>query len=198
MGQKTIALEWLTKSVNNPTMVLSAINFSDPDLADMNSDAAFRELADKVSRKIHPCLYSDEAKQFDFFVGEWDAFNPQGRRDGTSSIQRIANGCGILENWRDSFGNEGKSINFYDARDSKWHQYWMGSNGVPLRYSGVYRDDAIRYEGEPTTRNGVITLSRLTFFEIDKDTVRQLLETSSDGGKTWKVGYDYKYVRKQK
>jgi hypothetical protein len=73
----------------------------------------------------------------------------------------------------------------------------MGSNGLPLRYSGVYRDGAIRYDGEPSVVNGVTTQSRLTFFKIDENTVRQLAENSSDDGKTWKIGYDFKYVRKK-
>ena len=197
MGDKGKAIEWLGKSADNPAMIKPAINFADPDLAAIRDEPAFKAIAEKVDRIVHPCLYSDEAKQFDFFVGEWNAFNPQGRPVGSTVIQRIANGCGVLENWRDGFGNEGKSINFYDTADKKWHQYWMGSNGVPLRYSGVYRAGAIRYEGEPTVTNGVKTLSRLTFFKLDENTVRQLAESSTDDGKTWKVGYDFKYVRKK-
>lgn len=197
MGDKERSIEWLTKSVDEPTMVLSAINFSDPDLARVNDDPRFIALREKVDRKIHPCLYTAEARQFDFWVGEWDVFNPQGRRSGTSSIQGFANGCGILENWTDSFGGTGKSINFYDPGDMKWYQYWVGQNGVPLRYSGVYRDGAVRYEGETTATGGKKSLLRLTFFNVDKNTVRQLAETSADGGQTWQTSYDFKYVRKK-
>lgn len=197
MGERAKAIEWLNKAADNPTMIKPAINFADADLASIKDDPAFKVVAERVDRTIHPCLYSAEAKQFDFFVGEWTAFNSQGRAVGTSYIQRIANGCGVLENWRDGFGNEGKSINFYDAGDQKWHQYWMGSNGVPARYAGVYRDAAIRYEGETKVVNGVKTLARLTFFRVDENTVRQLAENSTDDGKTWTATYDFKYVRKK-
>ena len=197
MGDKPKAIEWLAKSADNPTMIKPAINFADADLASVKDNPAFKAIEEKVDRAVHPCLYSDEAKQFDFFIGEWNAFNPQGRSVGSTVIQLIANGCGVLENWRDAFGNEGKSINFYDAADHKWHQYWMGSNGLPLRYSGVYRDGAIRYDGEPSVTNGVKTISRLTFFKLDENTVRQLAENSTDDGKTWQVGYDFKYLRKK-
>ncbi|HYJ91300.1 MAG TPA: tetratricopeptide repeat protein [Pyrinomonadaceae bacterium] len=196
-GDKVKALEWLGRSADNPTMVKPAINFADPDLAAIRDEPTFKAIAEKVDRTVHPCLYSDDAKQFDFFVGEWNAFNQLGRPVGSTVIQRIANGCGILENWRDAFGNEGKSINFYDTADKKWHQYWIGTNGVPLRYSGIYSDGAIRYEGEPTITGGVKTKTRLTFFKVDENTVRQLAENSSDDGKTWKIGYDFKYVRKK-
>jgi hypothetical protein len=142
-------------------------------------------------------MYSAEARQFDFWIGEWDVFNPQGRHDGTSVVQSVSGGCGILENWTDSFGDTGKSINFYDTEAKKWFQYWIGQNGGPLRYSGEYRDRAIRYEGEVTGKNGNKVPARLTFFNIDANTVRQLAENSLDGGKTWTTLYDYKYVRKK-
>ena len=67
----------------------------------------------------------------------------------------------------------------------------------PTMAVGVYRDNAIRYEGEPAITNGGKTLSRLTFFKIDGNTVRQLAENSVDDGKTWTVRYDFKYVRKK-
>jgi len=197
LGERAKAIEWLNKTADNPTMIKPAINFADADLASIKDDSAFKAVAERVDRAVHPCMYSEEAKQFDFFVGEWNAFNPQGRPVGSSVIQRIANGCGVLENWRDGFGNEGKSINFYDPGDKRWHQYWMGSNGVPLRYAGISTDGAIRYEAEANAASGAKTLARLTFFKVDENTVRQLAENSTNGGKTWNVGYDFKYVRKK-
>ena len=197
MGEKEKAIEWLTKTVGAPKMVLPAINFNDPDLSNIRDDARFKELAEKVDRTIHPCKYSEDAKQFNFWVGEWDVYNPQGRHDGTSVIQSIANGCGVLENWADNFGGTGKSINFYDPNDGKWYQFWIGANGVPGRWSGVYRDGAIRYETETVDKTGKKTLGRLTFFNIDANTVRQFAESSIDGGKTWSTNYDYKYIRKK-
>src|SRR6478672_862601 len=98
MGNKTKAIEWLGKSADNPTMLKPAINFADPDLAGVKDDPGFKAIAEKVDKVIHPCLYSNEAKQFDFFIGEWTAFNLQGRQVGSTLIQRIANGCGVLEN----------------------------------------------------------------------------------------------------
>jgi len=54
----------------------------------------------------------------------------------------------------------------------------------------------MRYEGEqPSGASKVRT--RLTFFNLDPNTVRQLAEQSNDEGKTWTVTYDFKYVRKK-
>jgi hypothetical protein len=37
----------------------------------------------------------------------------------------------------------------------------------------------------------------LSFTPLGPDKVRQFEENSSDGGKTWTVGYDFTYVRKK-
>lgn len=193
LNDKEKALEWLNKAVSNG--LPPGVNLAeDADLANLREDPRFIELADKTRR---PCMYSPESRQFDFWIGEWDVFNLQGRQVGTNVIQQISAGCGILENWKDSSGLEGKSINFYDPRTGKWYQYWIGGIGIPNRYSGVYKDAALRFEGEPVTNNGVKTLSRLTFFNLDPKTVRQLSEQSQDDGKTWTVYFDFKYVRKK-
>jgi tetratricopeptide (TPR) repeat protein len=196
MGQKDKAVEWLTKTVDNPKTILPGVNFADPDLTSIKDDARVKSLWEKVDHKIHPCKYSAENVQFNFWVGEWDVFNPQGRKVGTSLIQNIASGCGVLENWTDGFGGTGKSINFYDANDKKWHQYWIGQNGSPSRYSGNYSDGALRYIGEPYELNGKHITPRLTFFNVDANTVRQFAEKSDDDGKTWTTVYDFKYVRR--
>lgn len=195
IGDKERSLEWLQKAIDNPKMIFQVMDLNDNDFANVRDDSRFAVIRDKVDRKVRPCMYSNEARQFDFWVGEWEAYNPQGRHDAHSSIQRFAGGCGILENWMPLYGEGGKSINFYDAEEGKWFQYWIGSNGSPGRYSGAYRDGALRYEAESTGPDGKRILQKLTFIKIDANTVRQLSEKSDDEGKTWKVLYDYKYVR---
>lgn len=197
MGDKDKSIEWLAKAVDNPKTFLQSINFNDSDLANVKDDPRFKSLAEKVDRSIHPCMYRPEAREFDFWVGEWDVYNPQGQQTGTSVILRFAGGCGILENWTDRFGGTGKSLNFYDEEAGKWFQYWIGAKGGPLRYSGIYKDKAIRYEGESVSKDGKRTLMRLTFFNVDANTVRQFAETSNDEGKTWTTSYDFKYVRRR-
>lgn len=159
--------------------------------------ASAQTAAPPSNRPTSPCMNRAESRQFDFWVGEWDAYNPQGAKGGTSVIERIANGCGILENWTNaSGGGSGKSINFYDPQAGKWFQYWIGADGNPHRFSGEYRDGALRLAGEPYVKDGKRFITRLTFFNLDPNTVRQLSERSDDDGKSWSVVYDFKYVRR--
>jgi hypothetical protein len=194
LNRKTDALEWLERAVANDLPPYNNIA-ADEDVANLREEPRFKEALATLERRRHPCVYSDAAKQFDFWVGEWDVFNPQGRKAGTSVIQKIAEGCGVLENWTGSLGGSGKSINFYDPRTERWHQYWIGATGIPARYVGVFKDGAMRYEGEQ--QKDAKLHSRLTFFNVDANTVRQLSEKSSDGGNTWTTEYDFKYVRRK-
>jgi hypothetical protein len=141
-------------------------------------------------------LYQQEHKQFDFWIGEWNVQNSQGQPVGTSSIQRIENGCIIQENWIGGQGGTGKSLNFYDSSLHKWRQTWADSSGGVSEFAGEYKNSAIRFEGESHAPNGTRTFRRLTFFNLGPDRVRQFSEASNDEGKTWTVDYDFTYVRR--
>lgn len=195
LNQADKAFEWLEKSLTNG--VAQFVNLeTDEDLENIRKDVRFKKMTELADRQKRPCIYSTEARQFDFWVGDWEVFLPNGQKAGTNSVQLFSNGCGLLENWTSSIGGDGKSINFYDAGTQKWYQSWIGSGGGALRYAGNFREGAMRFEGE-TTANGKKTLQKLTFTKIDENTVRQLFEASNDDGKTWLITYDLKYVRKK-
>src|ERR1051325_1991749 len=165
MNEKEKAVERLKEAFAPENKAFFILDLNDPDLNSLRDDPRFKEVALSVDKLKNPCMYSAEARQFDFWVGEWDAYGPQGRKAGASVIQRVANGCGILENWTNATGGgTGKSINFYDPRAGKWFQYWIGADGSPHRFSGVYREGALRFDGEPYALNGKSFLTRPTLF----------------------------------
>ena len=147
---------------------------------------------------LPPCDSRPEAKQFDFWVGEWDVV-VNGKPAGTNRIERILNGCVLQENWTGAGGGSGKSWNWYDIGDRKWHQLWLSSGGAPhLSLAGSFADDVMKYEGTSVGPGGVAVHNRLQFFKLPNDRVRQFWEQSRDGGKTWTVAFDGDYRRKQK
>ncbi|MEW6208483.1 MAG: tetratricopeptide repeat protein [Acidobacteriota bacterium] len=199
MGQRDEAFEWLKKAVGagfTATPQIQLLN-SDPDIASLREDGRFKEVMDLVERVSKPCMYSEKARQFDFWIGEWDVQTAQGQRAGTNKIERIEDGCIILENWTGAAGGTGKSLNFYDSAIRKWRQVWVDSFGNMSEFVGEFRDGAMRYEGETHMQGGGKILRRLTFFNLGADRVRQFSERSTDGGKTWTVGYDFTYIRKK-
>jgi tetratricopeptide (TPR) repeat protein len=196
LGRKEEALDHLDKAM--------AANFpgarsleTDEDLASLRDEPRFQEIRKNLASKLTPCLVAPEYGQFDFWVGDWDVQNAQGQPVGTSSVQKLVDGCLILENWTDAFGGGGKSMNYYNPATGRWHQNWIGSRGWVQAYVGEFKDGALRYEGENATPDGTKSLERLTFFDLGPDRVRQLHEQSKDGGSTWSVTYDLSYFRKK-
>ena len=147
--------------------------------------------------QLPPCDSRPQARQFDFWVGEWDVV-VQGKPAGTNRIEKMLNGCVIQENWTGAGGGEGKSWNWHDIGDGKWHQLWLASQGTPaLHLSGGFANGIMKYEGTSIGPGNATIMNRLQFFKLPDDKVRQFWEQSSDGGKTWTTVFDGEYRRKK-
>src|SRR5882724_3115327 len=56
----------------------------------IKSSAKFKSLYDTVYGRAYPCIADEKARQFDFWIGEWDVYNPAKVWSGRSVIQRIS------------------------------------------------------------------------------------------------------------
>lgn len=139
-----------------------------------------------------------EYRQFDFWLGEWDVYLPDGKKAGESRIESIGSGCALLENWSGQGGFTGKSLNSFDRADKRWHQHWVDSGGSLLTISGGLVDKRMVLTSAPTDPAAPGTMhQRISWTPNDDGSVRQFWESSADGGKTWTVLFDGKYVRRQ-
>jgi hypothetical protein len=138
---------------------------------------------------------SPEHRAFDFWLGEWDVLTPQGQKAGTNRIERILNGCALLENWTSVRGGSGTSLNFFNSSTRRWEQLWVDDGGGVIQYEGEFKDGAMRFDkGEHVRRDGSRVRSRMTLTALEGGRVRQLIEQSSDDGKTWTLWFDGTYV----
>ncbi|HVT73043.1 MAG TPA: hypothetical protein VHD61_07890 [Lacunisphaera sp.] len=135
-----------------------------------------------------------EARQFDFWIGEWDVAAPNGKQVGTSRIELVAKGYGLLENWTGAGGADGKSLNSYNVARKQWQQYWVGTGGV-LELAGGLVDGSMVMSGEHVV-GGTPTIERITWTPLPDGVVRQHWEQSTDGGKTWTTAFDGRYHKK--
>ncbi len=143
---------------------------------------------------------SEQHRQFDFWIGEWEVKNPQGQVVGSSNIELILNKCVVFENWTSaSPGYTGKSFNYYNPFTKKWNQKWIDTGGIPIEFEGVFnkKDQALYYTAETINRAGLKVQNKLTFYKKSEDYVRQLWEQSTDNGKTWNTVFDGQYYRKK-
>jgi len=53
-------------------------------------------------------------RDFDFWIGHWDVYDPDGNFAGENLISVREGGCLLLEEWTGSQGGSGTSMNFYD------------------------------------------------------------------------------------
>ncbi|MBL7723501.1 MAG: hypothetical protein JNK27_05095 [Chitinophagaceae bacterium] len=150
-----------------------------------------------------PCS-RPEFRQFDFWIGEWEAFGVKGAKAGDSKISVILDSCVILEEWTSANAQQGliysgKSFNSYNAATKQWQQTWTDNTGNTtefLRGEGS-NGKIIYYADKVTGPDGKQFMRRLTFTKLDNNKVRQFGELSNDGGKTWIVEYDLEYRRKK-
>ena len=144
-----------------------------------------------------PGCPAEVRRQFDFWVGNWDV-TVAGKPAGVNRIEKILDGCALLENWQGVGGMSGKSLNFYDPRRERWHQTWVDDRGGSLGLDGAFAGGKMVLTGtkkDPAT--GKTTIDRITWTPLPADQVRQVWETSTDDGKSWTVAFDGLYTRKK-
>lgn len=143
-----------------------------------------------------PCeAAGSKHRQFDFWIGDWNV-RVNDKPAGTNEVRSILGGCVIFENWTGAGGGSGKSFNFFNRQTGKWHQTWVDDRGGVLELDGEFIDGAMKFAGETRDTKGAKILQKLTFFPLPENKIRQLWESSSDDGKTWKTVFDGIYLRK--
>jgi hypothetical protein len=145
-----------------------------------------------------PACASDAHRAFDFWIGEWDVSGPDGKPAGTSRVERILDGCVIMENWS-TIGSpySGKSFNTYSAAEGKWTQHWVDTTGASIVLTGTFEGRNLVYRRDLVRRDGKPAKARMTFFNLGDGRVRQLVEQSIDEGATWNTQVDYTYTRRR-
>jgi len=158
----------------------------------------FKLSAQSASNQPCPCCKS-EFRQFDFWVGEWETYNPGDTLVGTNNIVIMQDSCVIQENWNSARGPySGTSYNFYNPQTGKWHQTWVDNQGAPLLLSGGLEDgEMVMRSGKMKNPQGQEYLNRITWTPNPDGSVRQFWEISNDDGKTWNGVFDGEYRRRE-
>lgn len=150
-------------------------------------------LASSAATAATPCG-DPKSREFDFWLGAWEvSLREGGKLAGWNDVVAILDGCVLQESWRGASGSAGTSLNFYDTQRRRWRQLWVWREGTTLELEGEYRDDRMVLAGESVEPDGKRKQNRITWFDNPDGTVRQLWETSADGGKSWAVEFDGLY-----
>jgi hypothetical protein len=136
----------------------------------------------------------------DFWVGTWRVFVGD-TLVGTNRISKVLQGCALVEEWEDARGARGQSLFYVEPVLHQWKQVWVTEaaqrvGGVKEKHLIAYLPGAgVRFQGELHVSDGRVVLDRTTLLPLPGGEVRQLIETSSDGGTTWRPTFDARYRR---
>ena len=147
----------------------------------------------------NPCGGKD-FRAFDFWLGDWEVFNPEGKLVGTSNISIKLDSCMVYESWSGKGPYKGNSMNYFDRNEQIWKQKWLDNFAVSLEFEGLVIDNQMSYKCssiDPKTRDTVYNIMTIT--KLTETEVKQVWKQSRDN-EAWKVVFDglYKRVRKDK
>lgn len=131
--------------------------------------------------------------QFDFWVGDWDAFESgTPRAVARVRVERILDGCVLLESYEGTSGSNGESFSIYDESTGGWHQSWVTNKGRLLLIDGNLEGSAMVLTGKDRTADGKERWVRGTWQPLTGG-VREIGVTSLDAGKTWQPWFDLRF-----
>ncbi len=157
--------------------------------------------------EVAPEWRFEAARQFDFWIGEWDVnlrvrqedFSWQDKLSSRAKIYRILDGKAILEFW-DSATIKGYSLRYYDSEKKKWvielnwpGKNWSGNSKQGLE--GSFRHGRGEFFSTYTTKEGQAGIQRYTFCDITPTSLRWDDAYSEDGGKTWSNNWIMEWTR---
>ncbi|HEY2069847.1 MAG TPA: hypothetical protein VGG48_09860 [Rhizomicrobium sp.] len=149
-----------------------------------------------------PCRDQKLGRALDFWIGDWTVTNADGSKAGENRIERLLDGCAVIEHWHGvDKGDDGLSLFTYDAVRHGWDQTWVTQDtsrpgGLKhKRLTLILHAGAARFEGTIVTPKGPL-IDQTTLAPLDDGRVRQTIAWSRDNGRTWKTVFDAFYARK--
>lgn len=164
-------------------------------------------IAPQSAKPESPCG-GESARQFDFWLGDWDLTYKQRASpdsdewtDGKASnrIERTMDGCVILENFSDGTtgaGYHGMSVSVFNERLGKWQQTWVDNQGAYLDFVGEFKDGRMVLSREVVVK-GQRRLQRMVWHDITKDRLEWDWQMSRDDGATWITLWHILYTRRK-
>ena len=143
-------------------------------------------------------LQLDAARQFDFWLGEWDCSWDDGERRhvATNSVYLDLGDKVVVENFdgRPSLDFQGLSFSVYDRNARCWKQTWVDSEDSYLDFTGGFENGVmeLRRDGE---LDGAPAIFRMRWENIERDSFDWSWQRSDDDGEPWTSLWEIEYRR---
>jgi len=140
-----------------------------------------------------PCC-SVQHRQFDFWLGKWEVYNPAGKKVGENTITQVQGNCVLREEWVSS--QTGTSYNYYDPGDSTWNQLYLDSQGTILKLKGKFENNQMVLWSERVKGQRGEYRNRITWQLLPDGSVSQKWDIIVANGSVASVAFDGIYRRK--
>jgi hypothetical protein len=158
----------------------------------------------------NPACPEPEARQFDFWVGQWDINNRyfvNGERwvdagVATNLVHPVLGGCAVVEHWAGNLGRSqirGFSIRMYDPEKGKWVLLLSWPNPERPGFTfleGNFRHGRGEFFTEGTNAAGDSVLTRYSFSDVTDSSLRWDAASSTDGGAAWSSTWIMEFQRR--
>jgi uncharacterized protein DUF1579 len=154
-----------------------------------------------------PCQ-TPEARQFDFWVGEWDLVGKTRGQPGaawgetisTNRIESTLDGCVTFEHFENQSPMtwRGMSWSSWSPQLHQWQQTWVDNQGGYITLTGEFAAGRMILTTPPRTLpNGSKAVNRMVYHDIARDSLVWDWELSLDDGKTWQLMWGITYRRRK-
>ena len=195
LGEADAAFALLKKLADNGFAQADLVN-GENDYLPIRLDPRYAPAIAAMRKNAHVCT-SPEYREFDYWLGEWEV-ESNGQKIARSSIQVILDDCVIFENYEALRGYSGKSFSIYDVNRKQWEQRYVDTTGALHHWTEGHLDanGSMTFRWDYTL-NGQKSMNKMTYVKEGPDKVRQILEASTDEGKTWAQTYNGLYTRRK-
>ena len=143
-----------------------------------------------------PGCPESERRQLDFWLGDWDTFEPEGEpgpSQARAHVDAVVAGCALHELYEQTDGLIGDSFLSYDSITKKWQQTWLSNFGAYMFLTGSFNDGVLTLEGAAHGKSKDVP-HKITW-RAEQGGVRETGLISNDGGKTWVPDFDVLFLR---
>ncbi len=203
-----LRIEWANRPTGPWTTVLER-NYKAPKSAAADDDSASAVESEPNRFGLPTPNRPDEAKHFDFLIGDWDAVQdltfPNGQRakfpSRTTAVFALQ-GRAVLEfNWFDvdpSLPDAATSIlRIYNRAMRRWESLYFSNRGHGMLYFGGRQEGDRMVLHQFGAHTGNSPMQRYIFHSVEPDAYRWFSESSTDRGATFNTTWTIDVARRK-
>ncbi len=156
-----------------------------PELDPLRDRPAFQKCRERLVERARQIEQTPLARQLDFWIGDWDIFDPQNGLIGTVSVTAQENGRIIHEHFQSNqFGQSARSTSYVDFRNDAWKMLWLDVS-TQVELQGQFDGLAMRWRGEVYHDDGTTIRTIRTLKPLDDGLILHTIDHYQPSQDAW-------------